>query len=76
MTAIPNKVTRVTILEARVSKAGKKVNPDLVVATWGIRVSKATQAVAASKVSKEVHQIAEVSKIRKEEFLREAAVHQ
>jgi len=68
MTAIPNKVIRVITLAIRVSKADKEASPVLVVVTQGTRVSKAAQAVVASKVSKEICQIAEISKVRKERF--------
>ena len=72
MTAIPNKVTRVTILVTRVSKVDREANPEHAAVTWETRVNKAVQAAAASKGSKEVRQIAEVSKVnkvKKEEFL-------
>ena len=74
MTAIPNRVTRVAILATRVSKAASEANPVLVVVTQEARVNKAAQAVAANKVSKEICQIAEVSKVRKERFLQIGAV--
>ena len=73
MTAIPSKVTRVAT-QTRVSKADKEANPVLVVATQGTRVSKAAQTAVANKVSKEICQIAEVSKVRKERFLQTGIV--
>jgi hypothetical protein len=70
MTAIPNKVTQGTTLAARVNKADKEANPVLAAVTRGTRVSKAAPAVAANKVSKEICQIAGVSKVRREGFLQ------
>jgi hypothetical protein len=58
-----NKETWATIL-ARVSKVDKEVNPGHGVETWETRINKAVLTVAASKGSKEVRQIVEVSKAR------------
>jgi hypothetical protein len=71
MTATHNKVTRAIIPATRVNKAGKKVNPEHIAATWESRVSKVVPAVAGRKSSKEICQIAEFSKVKKEESLPE-----
>ena len=69
MTVVPSKVTRVTTQVARVSKADKEVNLVLEVMTRGIRDNKVVRAVVGNKVSKEICQIAGVSRVKRAEYL-------